>query len=80
MMPSPQDMVRLLRRRPIQLVPADPPKPAPRLFAGGRCGICDLPELGHGRRYKAVSGWHEWRAEAPLPGWWESALVRWGDR
>ena len=65
MMPSPQDMVRLLRRRPIQLVPA-----------GGRCGICDLPELGHGRRYKAVSGWHEWRAEAPLPGWWKSALIQ----
>lgn len=48
--------------------------PAPKRVS--RCGVCDLPEVGHGRRYKALPGWHTFRAEAPLPPWWGSKLLR----
>jgi len=65
MRPSPQDMVRLLRRRPIQLVPADPPMPAPQVRTDSPCGFCGHDYDGHGTRYSTFGGSHEWVRRHP---------------
>lgn len=33
------------------------------------CGHCMHGKDGHGRRYGALVGWHEWVSEAPSPSW-----------
>jgi len=62
--PSPEQVVRLLRSRPIQLVPATPaPKRATRV--DGPCGFCEHPRTGHGTRYSTFGGAHEWLPRHP---------------
>lgn len=29
------------------------------------CAHCGLPEEGHGRRYAAIPGWHDWKRDVP---------------